>query len=136
MLVSEAWAPNDSAHCNRTCVQIEYINHSIFSFLTAKWEAQSLKKIIDKSMMEAVKVGAPPSWVWENHDVVRKTDRLELGLQNKGKGLEKYGDPKKLNKERALLRARAASLLESALPGGAYIYQGEELGFFEVFARV
>jgi alpha-glucosidase len=83
-------------------------------------------------MLEVVKVGAPPSWVWENHDVVRKTDRLELGLQNKGKGLEKYGDPKKLNKERALMRARAASLLELALPGGAYIYQGEELGLFEV----
>ena len=83
-------------------------------------------------MTEVVKVGAPPSWVWENHDVVRKTDRLELGLQNKGKGLEKYGDPKKLNKERALMRARAATLLELALPGGAYIYQGEELGLFEV----
>jgi alpha-glucosidase len=83
-------------------------------------------------MTEVVKVGAPPSWVWENHDVVRKTDRLDLGLQNKGKGLEKFGDPKKLNKERALLRARAATLLELALPGGAYIYQGEELGLLEV----
>ena len=37
-----------------------------------------------------------------------------------------------LNKERALKRARAATLLELALPGGAYIYQGEELGLFEV----
>lgn len=131
MLVSEAWAPNDQ----RTAMYVrpDELHQSFnFSFLTAKWEAQSLKQIIDKSMTEVVKVGAPPSWVWENHDVVRKTDRLELGLQNKGKGLEKYGDPKKLNKERALLRARAATLLELALPGGSYIYQGEELGLFEV----
>jgi glycosidase len=27
---------------------------------------------------------------------------------------------------------RAAALLMFALPGGAYIYQGEELGFYEV----
>ena len=130
MLVSEAWAPNDQRIA--MYVRPDELHQSFnFSFLTAKWEAQSLKKIIDKSMLEVVKVGAPPSWVWENHDVVRKTDRLELGLQNKGKGIDKYGDPKKLNKERALMRARAASLLELALPGGAYIYQGEELGLPE-----
>ncbi|MFM8621190.1 MAG: glycoside hydrolase family 13 protein [Candidatus Nanopelagicaceae bacterium] len=131
MLVSEAWAPTDQ----RTAMYVrpDELHQSFnFSFLTAKWEAKSLKQIIDKSMTEVVKVGAPPSWVWENHDVVRKTDRLELGLQNKGKGIEKFGDPKKLNKERALMRARAATLLELALPGGAYIYQGEELGLFEV----
>lgn len=29
-------------------------------------------------------------------------------------------------------RARAAVLLELALPGSAYVYQGEELGLFEV----
>ena len=29
-------------------------------------------------------------------------------------------------------RARAALLLELALPGSAYVYQGEELGLFEV----
>ncbi|MEY3346891.1 MAG: hypothetical protein RIR40_616 [Actinomycetota bacterium] len=131
MLVSEAWAPNDERIA--MYVRPDELHQSFnFSFLTAKWEAKSLKAIIDKSMAEVVKVGAPPSWVWENHDVVRKTDRLDLGLQNKGKGEEKYGDPIKLNKERALKRARAATLLELALPGGAYIYQGEELGLFEV----
>ncbi|MEY3103035.1 MAG: hypothetical protein RL256_57, partial [Actinomycetota bacterium] len=131
MLVSEAWAPTDQ----RTAMYVrpDELHQSFnFSFLTAKWEAKSLKQIIDKSMTEVVKVGAPPSWVWENHDVVRKPDRLDLGLQNKGKGEEKYGDPIKLNKERALKRARAATLLELALPGGAYIYQGEELALPEV----
>ena len=131
MLVSEAWAPNDQRIA--MYVRPDELHQSFnFSFLTAKWEAKSLKKIIDQSMAEVVKVGAPPSWVWENHDVVRKPDRLDLGLQNKGKGIEKFGDPKKLNKERALKRAAAATLLELALPGGAYIYQGEELGLFEV----
>ena len=34
--------------------------------------------------------------------------------------------------ELGLRRARAATLLSLALPGGAYIYQGEELGLEEV----
>ena len=34
--------------------------------------------------------------------------------------------------ELGLRRARAAALLELALPGGAYIYQGDELGLLEV----
>lgn len=43
-------------------------------------------------------------------------------------------DGKTYVEDRALgtKRARAAILLELALPGSAYIYQGEELGLFEV----
>jgi alpha-glucosidase len=33
-----------------------------------------------------------------------------------------------LDRELGILRARAASLLMLALPGSAYLYQGEELG--------
>ena len=57
--------------------------------------------------------GAPPTWVLSNHDVVRHVTRYgggELGTR----------------------RARAAALLMLALPGGAYVYQGEELGLPEV----
>ena len=58
-------------------------------------------------------VGAPATWVLSNHDVTRHPTRFgggELGLR----------------------RAKAATLLTLALPGGAYIYQGEELGLEEV----
>ena len=37
-----------------------------------------------------------------------------------------------LDKELGTKRARAAVLMEMALPGSAYVYQGEELGLFEV----
>jgi alpha-glucosidase len=58
-------------------------------------------------------VGAPPTWVLSNHDVVRHVTRYgggDLGTR----------------------RARAAALLMLALPGSAYLYQGEELGLPEV----
>ena len=60
-------------------------------------------------------VGAPATWVLSNHDVVRHTTRFA------------DGDP-----ALGLRRARAATLLMLALPGSAYLYQGEELGLPEV----
>jgi alpha-glucosidase len=36
------------------------------------------------------------------------------------------------DRELGTRRARAAALMELGLPGAAYIYQGEELGLFEV----
>ena len=58
-------------------------------------------------------VGASPTWVLSNHDVVRHPTRYGGG-------------------ERGLARARAATLTMLALPGSAYLYQGEELGLEEV----
>ncbi|MEU6155140.1 DUF3459 domain-containing protein [Actinosynnema sp. NPDC047251] len=52
---------------------------------------------------------APTTWVLSNHDVRRHATR--------------YGSQ---------ARARAAALLMLALPGSAYVYQGEELGLPEV----
>jgi alpha-glucosidase len=54
-------------------------------------------------------VGAPATWVLSNHDKPRHVTR--------------YGD---------IRRARAAILLMLALPGSAYVYQGEELGLPEI----
>ena len=54
-------------------------------------------------------VDASPTWVLSNHDVVRHVTRYGGGTQG-------------------LARARAATLTMLALPGSAYIYQGEELG--------
>ncbi|MFW0771523.1 alpha-amylase, partial [Arthrobacter koreensis] len=74
------------------------------------------------------KVGAPTTWVLSNHDVVRHVSRLGL----KGNEL-RLGDgigPDDAQPDHAvgLARARAATLLMLALPGGVYLYQGEELG--------
>jgi alpha-glucosidase len=84
-----------------------------FAFLLAPWNAAALRTAVDRTLASHATVGAPPTWVLSNHDVVRHVTRYgggELGTR----------------------RARAAALLMLALPGGAYVYQGEELGLPEV----
>ncbi|NRQ37057.1 glycoside hydrolase family 13 protein [Nonomuraea sp. NN258] len=80
-----------------------------FPYLFTPWNAAELRRVIDESLATARSVGAPTSWVLSNHDVKRHVTR--------------YG---------SLARARAAALLTLALPGSAYVYQGEELGLPEV----
>ncbi len=89
--------------------------HSAFNFdlLLAPWDAGAFRRAIDESIEQLAAVGATPTWVLSNHDMVRHVNRYgggELGRQ----------------------RARAAVLLLLALPGAAYLYQGEELGLPEV----
>jgi alpha-glucosidase len=71
-------------------------------------------------------VGAPATWVLSNHDVTRHATRFGnppgLGTQQREAG----------DRELGLRRARAAILLMLALPGSAYLYQGEELGLPDV----
>ena len=76
-------------------------------------------------------MGAPATWVLSNHDVVRHATRFgrpghhrrDAGGAERGAA----GDP-----ALGLRRARAATLMMLALPGSAYLYQGEELGLPEV----
>ena len=68
-----------------------------------------------------------------NHDVVRHATRYALP---EGTDLDAWltsdgADPRP-DEERGRRRARAATLLTLALPGSAYLYQGEELGLPEV----
>ncbi len=86
-----------------------------FTYLLASWDAKSLRTAIDDSIDALSAVGAPATWVLSNHDVVRHVTRY--GSNRSGQGTR---------------RARAATLLTLALPGGAYVYQGEELGLPEV----
>ena len=85
--------------------------HQIFNFdfLIADWDASTLKSAIDKTLREVSSVSAPPTWVLCNHDSPRVATRLGGGSIG-------------------IRKARAMALLIHALPGGIYIYQGEELG--------
>jgi alpha-glucosidase len=84
-----------------------------FTYLLAPWDAKALHAAIDDSIDALAAVGAPATWVLSNHDVVRHLTRYGGGALG-------------------TRRARAATLLTLALPGGAYVYQGEELGLPEV----
>ncbi|MFF3866803.1 glycoside hydrolase family 13 protein [Micromonospora sp. NPDC001898] len=112
MAVAEAWAETPQ-RLARYIGPDELHQAFSFDFLDATWSADSFRKVIDTALAEATIVGAPTTWVLSNHDKQRHVTR--------------YGDG-----EVGLRRARAASLLMLALPGCAYVYQGEELGLPEV----
>ena len=132
MAVAEAWV-SPASRIARYVRHDELQNSFNFEMLTTHWKPAEIKKKINHSVDALAEVGAPTSWVFNNHDVVRSVDRLDLGLTNHGDTtLSRQGDPTKLNIERGTLRARSAALLMLALPGGAYMYQGEELALPEV----
>ncbi|MGR8010859.1 glycoside hydrolase family 13 protein [Streptomyces hypolithicus] len=112
--VAEAWAPSPERLA--LYVRPDELHQAFnFQFLNCPWDAQAMRAVIDASLAATASVGAPTTWVLSNHDVVRHLTRYGAGDGLVG-----------------LRRARAAALLMLALPGSAYLYQGEELGLPEV----
>ena len=102
-----------------------------FDFLFCAWEAGRLRQVIDDTNASHALVGAPPTWVLSNHDVTRHVTRYgRLGDTGFGFDDRRHGVPSDV--ELGTRRARAAALLSMALPGGVYVYQGDELGLWEV----
>ncbi|NGO77860.1 glycoside hydrolase family 13 protein [Streptomyces sp. YC504] len=123
--VAEAWTPT----VDRTALYVRPDElHQAFNFqyLATYWDATALREVIDTSLEAMRPVGAPATWVLSNHDVTRHATRFAnpAGL---GTQLRTPGD-----RELGLRRAHAATLLMLALPGSAYVYQGEELGLPDV----
>ncbi|WP_445270270.1 glycoside hydrolase family 13 protein [Streptomyces sp. DSM 41634] len=110
--VAEAWAPTSERLA--LYVRPDELHQAFnFRFLNCPWDPAAMRTVIDESLAATTSVGAPTTWVLSNHDVVRHVTRYGGGA-------------------RGLARARAAALLMLALPGSAYLYQGEELGLPEV----
>lgn len=80
-----------------------------FRLVQAEFEANEIREAIDNALGAAALAGATPTWTLSNHDVEREVSR--------------YGDG-----ARGLARARAMALVMLALPGVAFVYNGEELG--------
>ncbi len=96
-----------------------------FDYLGAPWAAGSLRAVIDTTLAS---IGAAAPWVLSNHDVTRHLTRY--GRADTSSGWQ--ADPGRPDLALGTRRARAAILLMLALPGSAYLYQGEELGLWEV----
>ncbi|OLM29922.1 Alpha-glucosidase [Pseudonocardia sp. Ae717_Ps2] len=131
VFVAEAWVP-DPQRLARYLRPDELQTAFSFNFLTAAWLADDLRANIDDAIAENTRVGAPATWVLSNHDVCRHPSRLARKPEaGRGWNLDDVialpADP-----ELGLRRARAATLLMLALPGTAYLYQGEEFGLPEV----
>ena len=101
-----------------------------FAYLLAGWDPARLRSVIAASYVVNDAVGAPTTWVLSNHDVVRHATRLGLAdPTSRPNGIGRHDEQP--DAVLGLRRARAASLLTLALPGSAYLYQGEELGLPE-----
>jgi len=131
MLVAEAWVSPASAIAKY--VRSDEMSQSFnFEFLASAWTADRMRTVIADSLRDMDAVGATATWVLSNHDVIRATARLGLpDAGNYPKGI-KEGDP--LPDVVGHRRALAAHALMSALPGSAYIWQGEELNLPEHMA--
>jgi alpha-glucosidase len=112
MMVAEAWtrSPESMARYIRPDEFSQAFN---FAWLLAPWSAEEFAKVITGTFEAVDRVGASPTWVLSNHDVDRHPSRYGGGATG-------------------LARARAATLTMLALPGSAYLYQGEELGLEQV----
>jgi alpha-glucosidase len=112
MLVAEAWTqtPESMARFVRPDEMHQAFN---FSWLLAPWSATAFADVVTGTLAAVAPVGASATWVLSNHDVVRHPTRYGGGPVG-------------------LARARAATLTMLALPGSAYLYQGEELGLEQV----
>ncbi|MEO8518585.1 MAG: glycoside hydrolase family 13 protein, partial [Dermatophilaceae bacterium] len=126
ILCGEAWV--DSQERIARYVRSDEMHQAFnFEFLKTQWRAGDLRDDITSSLTSADSVGAPTTWVLSNHDVVRHTSRLGLPVGTKRPNGIGIGDPQP-DAVLGLRRARAATALMLALPGSAYVYQGEELG--------
>jgi alpha-glucosidase len=132
VFVAEAWmgAPDRLARYVRRDELHTAFN---FDYLTAPWRADRLREAIDNNLEAFGAVGAPTTWVLSNHDVARHVSRYgRLQPDEPVRALSDFLKGKPFDLELGTRRARAAALLTLALPGGAYIYQGEELGLWEI----
>lgn len=93
-----------------------------FEFLRADFDDRTLSEVIDRGLGTIAASGSAVAWVLNNHDMPRSVTRYAGGAPGADAGDVELG----------LARARAAALLMLALPGSAYLYQGEELGLPEV----
>jgi alpha-glucosidase len=102
-----------------------------FDFVRAPWQAKELRATATSSLEAHERVGAPVMWVLSNHDITRHVTRYgrPQGLRD---GDPLHGTHGETDVLVGVRRARAAILLLLALPGGVYLYQGEELGLPEV----
>ncbi|WP_242701996.1 glycoside hydrolase family 13 protein [Arthrobacter cavernae] len=129
VLVAEAWV-EPASRLARYIRQDEMQQAFNFGYMCSGWDAEKLGGSIKSSLQAVAEVDRPCTWVLSNHDSVRHPSRFGLsdpttyphGISSKDE---------QPNEALGLARARAATMITMALPGSAYIYQGEELGLPE-----
>ncbi|NUR28916.1 MAG: glycoside hydrolase family 13 protein [Catenulispora sp.] len=129
IFVAEAWVA-DASRIARYLTPTRLHTAFNFGLLSCPWEAEALRHEIEATLAVLSDIGAPATWVLSNHDVIRHATRYARAETSLADARRLYGTP--VDHALGERRARAAVQLISALPGGTYVYQGEELGLFEV----
>jgi len=134
MAVAEAWVATER---RARYASPEGLGQAFnFDLLESTWDATSFRQLIAANLDLAAESGTSSTWVLSNHDVVRHPSRYGLPQGLRGEVCDPWllsgGAEPRLDRELGLRRARAATMLSLALPGSAYLYQGEELGLHEV----
>ncbi len=131
MMVAEAWV--DSSRRPLYVRPDEYHQAFDFDLLSARWDSAEFRRIIVESVRSAREVGSDPTWVLSNHDVVRHSTRYGLPAEVEPGLWLLDGSPELLDVDQGASRGRAAAMVTLALPGSAYVYQGDELGLPEAW---
>ncbi|MCW2747676.1 MAG: alpha-amylase [Nocardioidaceae bacterium] len=131
ILCAEAWVL--PAEALARYIRPDELHQSFnFEFLMTPWLASDLKATITGSLAQAAAVDGTQTWVLSNHDVVRHASRLGFDQSPGLSSVAGIGSPDpQPDAATGLRRARAATALMLALPGSAYLFQGEELGLPE-----
>ncbi|MEU3492863.1 glycoside hydrolase family 13 protein [Kitasatospora cineracea] len=129
VFVGEVWLPTPEQFA-RYLRPDELHSAFNFEFLCCAWEFDAVKDVVDATLAAHAEVGAPPTWVLSNHDTIRHVTRYGREDTSFDMGNKRLGAP--TDRNLGLRRARAAALLTMALPGGVYVYQGDELALSEV----
>ncbi|MGB8021250.1 MAG: alpha-amylase family glycosyl hydrolase [Candidatus Nanopelagicales bacterium] len=106
-----------------------------FQFLRAGLDGPALRAAIESSLAANAAVGASTAWVTDNHDTPRSVSRLGRDVVVAGteaSGPKAPGVSPEVNLELGTRRSRALALILLALPGAAFIYNGQELGLPDV----
>jgi alpha-glucosidase len=108
MAVGEVWVHDDERLARYVAADELQLAFN-FQLVTAQWGEAGLRDAIESSLATVAGTPAPACWVLSNHDVRRHVSRYGGG-------------------DVGVRRARAAALLQLALPGAVYVYNGDELG--------
>ncbi|WP_418060397.1 alpha-amylase family glycosyl hydrolase [Pimelobacter simplex] len=112
MAVAEAWT--QTAASMAMFIRPDELHQAFnFGWLGTPWSATAFADVVTDSIAAVGAAASAPTWVLSNHDVERHPTRYGGGPVG-------------------LARGRAATLAMLALPGSAYLYQGEELGLEQV----
>ncbi|MGW6445588.1 glycoside hydrolase family 13 protein [Lentzea sp. NPDC055074] len=108
MAVGEIWVKDDERFAAYVRPDELHLGFN-FRLVEAGFDADAVRTAIEHSLGAVALTGTPATWTLSNHDVVRHVTRYGGGAAGEQ-------------------RARAMTLVELALPGVIYLYNGEELG--------